>query len=80
MLVTCNGHKSSNGAASGGVLLATMKAQQAVAIRFVGRHVGVSTCLFFDSDWPLRGSTSPRDTSLRRNRFAVVAPEASTHR
>ena len=32
------------------VLLATMKAQQAVAIRFVGRRVTTSTCLFFGCD------------------------------
>jgi hypothetical protein len=50
-----------------------MKAQQAVAIRFVGRRVISSTCLFFDSDTPLRGSTSLRDVRLRRNRFAVAA-------
>jgi hypothetical protein len=50
-----------------------MKAQQAVAIRFVGRRVISWTCLFFDFDTPLRGFTSLRDASLRRNRFAVVA-------
>jgi len=47
MLAARNGKKSSNGAVSGKVLLATMKAQQAVAIRFVGRRVTSSTCLFF---------------------------------
>ena len=47
MLATRNGVKSSNGAVSRGGLLATMKAQQAVAIRFVGRRVKSSTCLFF---------------------------------
>jgi hypothetical protein len=46
-LERCNGEKSSNGAVFGAVLLATMKAQQAVAIRFVGRRVMFSTCLFF---------------------------------
>jgi hypothetical protein len=55
-----------------------MKAQQAVAIRFVGRRVFFWTCLFFDFDTPLRGFTSPRDVSLRRNRFAVVALGAPT--
>src|SRR5436190_11900565 len=50
MLAARNGEKSSNGAVSSGVLLATMKAQQAVAIRFVGRRVTTSTCLFFMSD------------------------------
>jgi len=53
-----------------------MKAQQAVAIRFVGRRVTVSTCLFFDFDTPLCGFTSLRDLSLRRNRNAVVFPAA----
>jgi hypothetical protein len=73
LLVPCNEPKSSIGAAFRGVLLATMKAQQAVAIRFVGRRVISWTCLFFDSDTPLRGFTSLRDVSLRRNRLAVVA-------
>jgi hypothetical protein len=49
-----------------------MKAQQAVAIRFVGRRVNLSTCLFFGFDTPLRGFTSLRDLSLRRNAMAVV--------
>jgi hypothetical protein len=47
LLVGCNEQKSSSGAVSRQVLLATMKAQQAVAIRFVGRRVIRSTCLFF---------------------------------
>src|SRR6218665_1141739 len=47
LLVTCNDAQSSNGAVFSGVLLATMKPQQAVAIRFVGRRVKASTCLFF---------------------------------
>jgi hypothetical protein len=47
MLVARNDEKSSNGAVFRRVLLATMKAQQAVAIRFVGRRVTTSTCLFF---------------------------------
>jgi hypothetical protein len=50
MLVASNDEKSSNGAVFRGVLLATMKAQQAVAIRFVGRRVTTSTCLFFVFD------------------------------
>ena len=50
MLEARNDEKSSNGAVSSGVLLATMKAQQAVAIRFVGRRVTTSTCLFFVFD------------------------------
>jgi len=58
MLAPCNGDKSSNGAVSGEVLLATMKAQQAVAIRFVGRRVNLSTCLFFSFDTALRAFTS----------------------
>ena len=39
LLDTCNDEKSSNGAVSSRPLLTTMKAQQAVAIRFVGRRV-----------------------------------------
>ena len=39
--------KSSNGAVSSQVLLATMKAQQAVAIRFVGRRVSSLDVPFF---------------------------------
>ena len=50
MLADRNDEKSSIGAVSGTVLLATMKAQQAVAIRFVGRRVTTSTCLFFVLD------------------------------
>jgi hypothetical protein len=68
-----NGEKSSTGAVSREVLLATMKSQQAVAIRFVGRRVNVSTCLFFGFDTPLCGFTSLRDMSLRLNGCAVVA-------
>jgi len=71
-LATRNGAKSSNGAVFGGVLLATMKAQQAVAIRFVGRRVTSSTCLFFVYGPALRAFTSLRDMSLHRNGFAVV--------
>jgi len=58
MLAARNGEKSSNGAVSSGVLLATMKAQQAVAIRFVGRRVNLSTCLFFSFDTAHRAFTS----------------------
>jgi hypothetical protein len=47
MLAARNDEKSSTGAALRRVLLATMKSQQAVAIRFVGRRVIRSTCLFF---------------------------------
>jgi hypothetical protein len=49
MLASRNEQKSSIGAGFSRVLLATMKAQQAVAIRFVGRRVTRSTCLFFVS-------------------------------
>jgi hypothetical protein len=73
-LAHCNDEKSRIGAVSRQVLLATMKAQQAVAIRFVGRRVNLSTCLFFGFDTPLRGFTSLRDMSPRRNGFAVVSP------
>ncbi|MEQ1804227.1 MAG: hypothetical protein ABL900_02535 [Burkholderiaceae bacterium] len=71
-MATRNAEKSSIGAVFRPVLVATMKAQQAVAIRFVGRRVGFLTCLFFAYDTPLRGFTSLRDMSLRRNRCAVV--------
>jgi hypothetical protein len=67
-----NERKTSIGADFREVLLATMKAQQAVAIRFVGRRVFFWTCLFFDFDTPLRGFTSLRDVSLRRNRCAAT--------
>jgi hypothetical protein len=71
-----NARKTSIGAGSGEVLLATMKAQQAVAIRCVGRRVNVSTCLFFDFGTALRAFTSLCDVSLRRNGSAVVASAA----
>jgi hypothetical protein len=67
MLGTRNGKKSSNGAVFRRVLLATMKAQQAVAIRFVGRRVTISTCLFFVFGTALRAFTSRRDMSLQRS-------------
>jgi len=60
-LVGRNGEKSSKGAVFGVVLVATMKAQQAVAIRFVGRRVGHSTCLFFSLGTALSASISLRD-------------------
>jgi hypothetical protein len=47
LLATRNGRKTSIGAGSSRVLLATMNAQQAVAKRSVGRRVNISTCLFF---------------------------------
>jgi hypothetical protein len=72
LLAHCNDEKSSIGAVSSGGLLATMKAQQAVAIRFVGRRVNLSTCLFFVFGTALRAFTSLRDMSLQRNGFAVV--------
>jgi len=72
MLAACNGVKSSNGAVSSQGLLATMKAQQAVAKHFVGRRVNRSTCLFFGFGTALRAFTSLRDMSLHRNGFAVV--------
>jgi hypothetical protein len=71
MLVACNDEKSSNGAVSSAVLLATMKAQQAVAIRFVGRRVNFSTCLFFGSGLALWAFTSPRDMSLDASTSSV---------
>ena len=73
MLAARNDEKSSNDAVSSEVLLATMKAQQAVAIRFVGRRVIFWTCLFFVfgrvAAQPL---TSLREVSLRRDGCAVV--------
>jgi len=47
MLAARNDEKSSNDAVFSGVLLATMKAQQAVAIRFVGRRVTPFDVPFF---------------------------------
>ncbi|MGE4050704.1 MAG: hypothetical protein AB7F38_06525, partial [Piscinibacter sp.] len=73
MLASCNEQKSSIGAGFRRVLLATMKAQQAVAIRFVGRRVTRSTCLFFSFSTALRAFTSQRDVSLRCNGCAVVS-------
>jgi hypothetical protein len=73
MLVARNDEKSSNGAVSSGVLLATMKAQQAVAIRFVGRRVTSLTCLFFVYGTAPRAFTSLRDMSLQRDDFVVAA-------
>jgi hypothetical protein len=73
LLAACNDEKSSIGAVSSRVVLTTMKAQQAVAIRFVGRRVSDLTCLFFDSDTAFRAFTSLRDMSLRRNGLAVAA-------
>jgi hypothetical protein len=49
-----------------------MKAQQAVAIRFVGRRVISWTCLFFDCGTALRAFTSLRDMSLHRSGFAAA--------
>jgi hypothetical protein len=42
-----------------------MKAQQAVAIRFVGRRVTFSTRLFFSFSPALRAFMSLRDVSFR---------------
>jgi hypothetical protein len=72
MLAARNGEKSSNGAVLRRVLVATMKAQQAVAIRFVGRRVGSLTCLFFVCGTALRAFTSLRDLSLQRDDIVVV--------
>jgi hypothetical protein len=73
-----NGKKSSNDAVSSTVLLATMKAQQAVAIRFVGRRVTTWTCLFFSfisaslSAWTPRLPRPHRDAmhELSQQRFS----------
>jgi hypothetical protein len=77
MLAARNGRKTSIGAASRPVLLTTMKAQQAVAKRSVGRRVNHSTCLFFGYGTALRAFTSLRDMSLHHNGFAVVAIAAT---
>jgi hypothetical protein len=77
MLAACNGLKTSTGAASRPTLLNTMKAQQAVAKRSVGRRVNHSTCLFFMSGTALRAFISLRDMSLPCNGFAVVATAAN---
>jgi hypothetical protein len=65
--------KNKQGRGFPGVLLATMKVQQAVAKRSVGRRVKPSTCLFFGSGTALRAFTSLRDMSLHRSGFAAVA-------
>ena len=81
LLASCNEEKSSNGAVSSRVLLATMKSQQAVAIRFVGRRVIRSTCLFFilstAHSAPLHRSAI---TSLRSKRRAPSDPQRSRSR
>jgi len=65
VLDRCNDQKCSKGAVFSEVLLATMKAQQAVAKRFVGRRVNLSTCLFFSYSTGLRPFTSRRGVSSR---------------
>jgi hypothetical protein len=67
LLADRNDRKSGDAAVFSQGLLATMKAQQAVAKSFVGRRVTVSTCLFFMSGTALRAFTSLRDMSLQRN-------------
>jgi hypothetical protein len=80
MLVARNDEKSSIGAVSSRVLLATMKAQQAVAIRFVGRRVTTSTCLFFGFTLiGSRGSSAYASRAMRelsQHRLNVVASAA----
>jgi hypothetical protein len=53
-----------------------MKSQQAVAKRSVGRHVTISTCLFFSFGPALRAFTSLRDVSLRRSGCAALGSTA----
>jgi hypothetical protein len=76
-LAVCNGRKTSNGAASSLALLATMKAQQAVAKRFVGRRVSLWTCLFFVSGTAHCAFTSLRDLSLQGGVRNAAATSAS---
>jgi hypothetical protein len=71
-LARCNDAKSSNGAVCSRPLLTTMKSQQAVANRFVGRRVNRSTCLFFVFGKAVPAFTSLRDMSLRRDDVVVV--------
>jgi len=74
MLATCNERKSSKHAVSGGGLFATMKAQQAVAIRFVGRRARTLGVPFFYVRHGLfEAFTSLRDMSLPCNGCAVEA-------
>jgi hypothetical protein len=61
MLAGRNDGQSGRAAVSSEGLLATMEAQQAVAIPFVGRRVTVSTCLFFSFSTALRAPISLRD-------------------
>ena len=75
MLADRNDEKSSNGAVFRRVLLATMKAQQAVAIRFVGRRVTTSTCLFFDPNAALCAFISLARMSLQRDEFVVATTD-----
>jgi hypothetical protein len=64
-----NGRKSSNGAGSRQILLATMGTQQAVAKRSVGRRVKHFDAPFFYFGFgtALRAFTSLRDVSLHRS-------------
>jgi hypothetical protein len=58
LLALGNDHETSQDAACAQVLLATMKAQQAVAIRFVGRRVFFGRAFFFSLDARVRGQSS----------------------
>jgi hypothetical protein len=74
LLASGNGRDARIHAVSRPGLLATMKAQQAVAIRFVGRRVTTFDVPFFClRHGPVRAFTSLRDMSLQRNGLAVVA-------
>jgi hypothetical protein len=71
-LVIGNGRKTSTGAGSSGVLLATMKAQQAVAKRSVGRRVTTFDVPFFYASARRLAPSHRRDVSLRRSGFAAL--------
>jgi hypothetical protein len=77
-LEACNEKKSSIGAVSSAALLTTMNHQHAVAIRFVGRRVAQSTCLFFSFGTALKRLHIAGGVSLRCNGFAVAKVQSST--
>jgi hypothetical protein len=72
VLARGNVAKSRLGAACGEGVLTTMKSQQAVAIRFVGRRVIDSTCLFFVSAARNAAAEIDREESQCG---AVIAPD-----
>jgi hypothetical protein len=70
---TRNGRKSSIGAGSRPIVLATMDFQQAVAKRSVGRRVNhLDAPFFWFRHGALRAFTSLRDMSLHRSGIAAL--------